>query len=89
MSLPQNAILGLFSGYLGRLRFPVLFGLMGALFLLDLLVPDLVPFLDEVMLGLATLLFGSWKRDRASKGKTTKPETTGPVIDVEPEDPES
>ena len=86
MSLPQNAILTLFSGYLGRLRFPVLFGLMGALFLIDLLVPDLVPFLDEVMLGLATLLFGSWKRDRASKGKT---ETTGPVIDVEPEDPAS
>ena len=49
-------------------------------------IPDLIPFLDEVMLGLATLLFGSWKRDRAAKGKAG---TKGPVIDVEPEDPSS
>jgi len=96
VSLPQNAILTLVSGFFGRLRFPQLFALMGVLFLLDLLVPDLIPFVDEMMLGMATLLFGSWKRDRASKGKPPMTDredaaspggpSTGPVIDVEPED---
>jgi hypothetical protein len=33
-------------------------------FLLDLFVPDAIPFVDEVMLGLATLLLGSWRKRR-------------------------
>lgn len=43
-----------------RLRFPQLFMLTAGLFVLDLLIPDLIPFLDEFVLGLATLLFGAW-----------------------------
>ena len=42
-----------------RLRFPVLFKVTLALFILDLLVPDLIPFADELLLGLAALLLGS------------------------------
>ncbi len=45
-----------------RLRFPQLFMLTAGLFVLDLLIPDLIPFLDEFVLGLATLLFGAWTR---------------------------
>lgn len=45
----------------GRLRFPQLFVLTAGLFVIDLLIPDLIPFLDEIVLGLASLLFGSWK----------------------------
>jgi hypothetical protein len=44
------------------LRFPYLFAAMAALFLLDLLIPDLIPFADELLLGLLTLLLGSLKR---------------------------
>lgn len=47
-----------------RLRFPQLFVLVGALFVADLIVPDAIPFIDEILLGLATLLFGSWKQSR-------------------------
>ena len=43
-----------------RLRFPQLFMLTAGLFVLDLLIPDLIPFLDEFVLGLATLLLGAW-----------------------------
>lgn len=47
-----------------RLRFPQLFMLTAGLFVLDLLIPDLIPFLDEFVLGLATLLFGAWTRGK-------------------------
>ncbi|MCU0225479.1 MAG: hypothetical protein MUF27_15735 [Acidobacteria bacterium] len=47
-----------------KLRFPQLFVLTAGLFLLDLIVPDLVPFVDEILLGLLTVLFASWRRRR-------------------------
>jgi hypothetical protein len=40
----------------GRLRYPKLLALTGALFVMDLFVPDLMPFVDEILLGLGTLL---------------------------------
>lgn len=52
----------LVTRFASRLRFPVLFALVAALFLVDVLVPDLVPFFDEVMLALATLLLGSLRK---------------------------
>jgi hypothetical protein len=48
-----------------RLRFPTLFKITAALFLLTLVVPDPFPFVDELLLGLAALIFAGWKdRDR-------------------------
>lgn len=60
-----------------RLRFPQLFLLTLGLFLLDLVVPDFIPFVDEALLALTTLLLGSWR----------KPEVAGekpPTKDVTP-----
>jgi len=48
--------------FAGRLRFPQLFLLTGAVFVLDLLVPDALPFVDEILLGLVTALLGSLRR---------------------------
>ena len=45
----------------GRLRFPQLFALTAGLFLVDLIIPDPIPFADELLLGLLTLLFASWR----------------------------
>ncbi|MEM8497733.1 MAG: DUF6116 family protein [Pseudomonadota bacterium] len=50
-----------------KLRFRQLFWLTGALFVADLFIPDFVPFADEVLLGLLTLLFASWKDKRYSE----------------------
>ena len=47
-----------------RLRFPTLFALIGLLFLVDLLVPDFIPFVDEIILGLLTVVLGSWREKR-------------------------
>lgn len=44
------------------LRFPILFKLTAALFAVSLLLPDPIPFLDELLFGLGTLLLANWKR---------------------------
>lgn len=44
------------------LRYPQLFALVLGLFLVDLVVPDFIPFADEILLGLLTLLAGSLRR---------------------------
>lgn len=48
--------------YAERLRFKQLFLLTGGLFVLDLLVPDVIPFVDELLLGLLTLMFAAWRK---------------------------
>lgn len=50
--------------FLSQLRFRSLFLITGAIFLADLLIPDLIPFVDELLMGALTLLFAAWKRDR-------------------------
>ena len=45
-----------------NLRFPQLFMLVATLFLVDLVIPDLVPFADEILLGLLAVLLASLER---------------------------
>lgn len=49
--------------YGARLRFPGLFLIAALCFGVDLLLPDGLPFLDEIALALLTLFIGAWKRD--------------------------
>ena len=51
-----------------RLRFPTLFPITATLFAIDFVVPDPIPFVDEILLGLGTLLFASWRRRRDPRG---------------------
>ena len=57
-----------------RLRFPKLLALTAVLFAVDFLVPDPIPFLDEILLGLSTILFASWREARVPQdpGPSTK-----------------
>ena len=55
-----------------RLKFPQLFGVLLALFVFDLIVPDFVPFVDEILLGLGAALFGLW-RERLAAPEAAKP----------------
>ena len=57
---------GLVTRFASGLRYPTLFGLVAALFVIDLLLPDLIPFIDEILLALGTLLLGSLRKRRAS-----------------------
>ncbi len=53
------------KSWLEGLRFPVLLLLTAALFLVNLAVPDPIPFADEALLGLLTLLLARIKRKPA------------------------
>ncbi len=44
-----------------RLRYPTLFKIAAGLFVLDLLLPDPIPFIDELLFGVSTLLLANWK----------------------------
>ncbi|WP_066963454.1 DUF6116 family protein [Microbulbifer sp. Q7] len=57
-----SALVGWFLNYARRLKHPQLFKWMCALFLIDLIIPDLVPFVDEILLGLGTLFLAAWKK---------------------------
>lgn len=61
----RRIALALLGRYGTRLRYPHLLLLAGLCFGLDLVIPDVIPFLDEIGLGLLTLLFASWKKKEA------------------------
>jgi len=60
----------LVTRFAGGLRFPTLFLLVAGLFVVDLLVPDVIPFADEVLLALLTLAVGSLRK-RPPEGQVT------------------
>ena len=72
----SNPLLAPILGFASRLRFPTLFLVIAALFAFDLVIPDFIPFLDEIMLGLSTLLLASWK-SRKTTADTSKPPIEG------------
>lgn len=59
--MPNVFSLGLLS-WAGKRRFPTLLAITGSLFVISMLLPDPVPFIDELLFGLATLLLASWKK---------------------------
>jgi len=48
--------------YASRHRFPKLLALAAAVFIVDLILPDVIPFADEILLGLITLLLAMLKK---------------------------
>ena len=54
MAFPRNALTAWLTRYAAGLRFPQLFLIVLGLFVLDLLIPDALPFVDEILLALIT-----------------------------------
>lgn len=48
-----------------RLKYPWLLALTGTVLVVDLLVPDFLPFVDEIILAALTTLFASWRERKA------------------------
>ncbi|RZA17828.1 MAG: hypothetical protein EOP93_12620 [Lysobacteraceae bacterium] len=71
-----NPLLAPLFGFLGKLSYPRLFMLTAALFAFDVVIPDLVPFADELLLGLGTLLLANWKK-RKQPDLADKPSIDG------------
>lgn len=58
---------------LEKLRSSHLVVIVGAIFLVDLAVPDLLPFIDEIVLGIATLLLARWRLRSFDEPDPVKP----------------
>ena len=54
-----------------QLRFRNLFFLVISLFLVDLLLPDFIPFIDEIILGLLAIILANWKKERSQDKEGT------------------
>lgn len=68
--MPNPLLLPLLS-WARRLRYPTLFKLTAAAFAVSILWPfDPIPFIDEFVLGLGTLLLANWKQARPGKDNT-------------------
>jgi hypothetical protein len=65
MALLQNPIVKWATRFAAKLRFPHLFLLTAGLFVLDLIIPDVIPFADELLLGLGTLLLGNLRKRKS------------------------
>lgn len=71
----SNPLLAPLLRWFGRLSYPKLFLLTAALFVGDVLVPDMIPFVDELLLGLGTLLLANWKRMKPGRDGSIEGET--------------
>ena len=65
MLTPWGSMRDRLMRYALTLRFPKLLAITTALFVIDLLFPDMVPFADEILLGLISLLLASLKKRSA------------------------
>ena len=61
-----NPLLAPLLRWFGRLSYPRLFLLATGLFVADVVIPDFIPFADELLLGLGTLLLANWKTRKGS-----------------------
>lgn len=73
----RHLLLGPLLSWLGRLSYPRLFMVTATLFALSVLVPDPIPLVDELLLGLATLLLAN----RTRRGKPAPADPERPPID--------
>ena len=78
-----TSIIEIFLKNANQLKFRNLFFLVTSLFLIDLLVPDFIPFIDEIILGLMAIILANWKKERNQDKEGNLIE--GEILDVEDE----
>ena len=77
----KSPLATLIQRYLPRLRYPYLFLILGGLFLVDLVTPDPIPFVDEMLLLVLTFI--------AATFTTRHEEDRPPPRDITPPDDET
>ncbi len=64
MSKERTPLTALVNRWLPRLRFPYLFLVLGTLFLVDLVVPDPIPLVDELLLAVLAFIAATFTTRR-------------------------
>jgi hypothetical protein len=79
----MNPLTALVQKYLPRLRYPYLFLILGGLFLVDLIIPDPIPLVDELLLAVLTFITATFtiprEEDRPPPRDITPPDDVGPT----------
>jgi hypothetical protein len=73
MGLGRGTVVGWIVARLARLRFPTLFLVTLLIFLVNVVVPDAIPFVDELLMGLATALLASLRARKLPDAKAAPP----------------
>ncbi len=68
---------GPLMGFASRLKFPTLFFITLGLWAINLVIPDPLPLVDEIVMGLLTLMLATWKNSKQP------PPSTGATIEGE------
>ena len=61
---PPSPLTALVNRLLPRMRYPYLFLVLGALFVVDLILPDPIPLVDEVLLAILTFIAATFTARR-------------------------
>ncbi|MCH7695768.1 MAG: hypothetical protein IIB73_05650 [Proteobacteria bacterium] len=65
--MSPTSLNGVFLAFANQLKFKYLFFLVTGLFVIDLFVPDMIPLIDEIILGLLTIILANWKKEKAQE----------------------
>lgn len=68
-----HRLLGPLKRFLERRRFRTLFMILAGLFLADLFIPDPLPFIDELVLLVGTVLVGSFRKPKPDELQPSPP----------------
>ena len=72
----QIPLISMILSYADKLKYKNLFLMTLFLFIVDFIVPDMIPMIDEIILGLLAIILANWKKERAI-------ETKGEIIEGE------
>ncbi len=76
-----SVLIATFLAFANKLKFTNLFLIVISLFTIDLFVPDFIPLIDEIILGLLAIILANWKQERKQEREGNLIE--GEVIDEE------
>lgn len=74
-----RALIAMFLAFANKLQFRNLFLIILGLFVADLFVPDFIPLIDEIILGLLAIILANWKKERRQEDEGNLIE--GEVVD--------
>jgi hypothetical protein len=76
-----SALITAFLSFANDLKFRNIFLIIIVLFIIDLFIPDFIPLIDEIILGLLAIILANWKKERKQEKEGNLIE--GEVVDKE------
>lgn len=62
-----SVLIATFLAFSNKLKFRNLFIIVIGLFIIDLFIPDFIPLIDEIILGLLAIILANWKKERSQE----------------------